>query len=179
MRIGRTGKRQSGATAIEFAFVFPLCFMLFYGSLMYGLIFLMRMGLQHSAEDGVRAALRYSNVNYPSGNTAAENRQLQMQARIAWATSVAATQASWMNGWHVPDIKANICPADAECLTSAAVAAYPDCSETMRCQVVITVSYPYATHPVIPTIPGFGLFAPNTLEGRARVLFDGRALTYL
>jgi len=180
MRVGTTRKRQNGATAIEFAFVFPLCFMLFYGSLMYGLIFLMRMGLQHAAEDGARAALRYSKIaNYPIGNTAAQNRQLQMQARLEAAKSVARTQSGWMDGWHARDIQANICPADTECLTSGTVAPYPDCSETVRCQVVVTVSYPYAADPVIPSMPGFGLLAPTRLEGRARILFDGRALTYL
>jgi Flp pilus assembly protein TadG len=176
MRIGRMGKHQKGATAMEFAFVFPVFFMLFYGSLMYGLIFLIQLGLQHAAEDGVRAALRYPTVTYPANNTAAQNRQLQMNARVAMALSVAATQASWMNGWQPPDIRANICLAGAECLTSAAAAAYPDCNSTTRCQIVVTASYPYATKPVIPTMPGFGLLAPNTLLGRARVLLDGRAL---
>lgn len=177
MRIGRTGKRQGGATAIEFAFVFPLFFMLFYGCLMYGLIFLMRMALQHSAEDGARAVLRYPSVTYPSGNTQAQKRQLQMQARLAAARNVAATQAQWMNGWQAPTISANICVVDVECQASANSGTYPDCSETTRCQFVITVSYPYSTHPVIPALPGFGLLAPTTLQGRARVLLDGRALT--
>jgi hypothetical protein len=43
-------RRQGGATAIEFAFVLPIMFVLFYGALTYGLIFLMRMSLQHERE---------------------------------------------------------------------------------------------------------------------------------
>ena len=176
MSIGNSRKHQRGATAIEFAFVFPVFFMLFYGCLVYGLIFLIRLGLQHAAEDGVRAALRYPAITYPQGNTREENRQLQLQKRVDEARRVAAAQASWMNGWQAPDIKANICLADAECLTTAAAAIYPDCDSTTRCQIVVTVSYPYHTKPVIPAMPGFGLLAPDTLLGRARVLLDGRAL---
>jgi len=175
----RTGKRQSGATAIEFALVFPLFFALFYASLTYGLIFFMRMGLQHAAEDGARAALRYPVVAYASGNSLEQKRQLQLQARVAAATSVASQQASWMNGWRPPTVRANICAADVECLTTGAPGVYPDCGETMRCQLVITVSYPYREHPVLPGLPGFGVIIPNELQGRARVLLDGRALSIL
>ena len=176
MKLARTARHQRGATAVEFALVFPVFFMLFYGCIMYGMIFLMRLGLQHAAEDAARAALRFQSVSYPLGNTDAQNRQLQLQARVAYAQSVAAYQAGWMNGWRAPDIKANVCLATAECLTSASAATYPDCSRTTRCQIVVTVSYPYAARPVIPTMPGFGLLAPTTLLGRARVLIDGRAL---
>lgn len=175
----RIARYQRGATAIEYAFVFPVFFLLFYGTLTYGLIFLLRMGLQHSAEDAARAALRYQTLTYPSGISLAEKRQLQMQARIAWAKSVAAAQAGWMNGWRAPDINANVCLADTECLTTAGTATYPDCNAVTRCQIVVTVSYPYATSPVIPSLPGFGLLIPDQLYGRARVLVDGRALLYL
>jgi Flp pilus assembly protein TadG len=179
MRSAKTAKRQGGATAIEFAFVFPLLFLFFYGSLTYGLIFLMRLGLQNSAEAGVRAALRTQIITYANGSTSAQKRQQQMLARVNAGIAVAQAQASWMNTWRAPTVTANICVADAECLTTAGTAVYPDCNASTRCQVVVMVTYPYAVAPAIPGIAGFGLLTPNTIQGRARVLFDGRALLTL
>lgn len=170
-------KQQRGATAVEFAFVLPVFFMLFYAILSYGLIFLMRLGLQHAAEDGVRAALRYQQVTYASGSTQQQRRQAQLQARVAWGQNVAAAQARWMNGWHVPEIRANVCVTGVACVPSTGPAVYPDCNASTTCQIVITVTYPYDTAPVLPSLPGFGVLVPDSLQGRARALLDGRALS--
>lgn len=173
----RIRQQQTGATAVEFALVFPVFLLLFYGILSYGLIFLMRMALQHSAEDGVRAGLHHQVVTYPLNSTPAEKRAAQLQARVAVAKSVAAQQASWLNGWAAPVIAANVCSNTLKCVPTTGVATYPDCSETTGCQLVISLRYDYAAHPMIPTLPGFGLIVPAQLEGRARVLIDGRALS--
>lgn len=169
-------QRQAGATAVEFGLVLPIFLLLFYGILSYGLIFLMRLGLQHAAEDGVRAGLHQQVVAHPLNSTAAQKRALQLQARVAWAKSVAAQQASWMNGWATPVVKANVCLNNVECVPTSAAAVYPDCSPTTSCQIVISLHYNYGAHPVIPKLPGFGLVLPSYLEGRGRALVDGRAL---
>ena len=169
-------KRQSGATAIEFALVFPVAFALLYASLMFGFVLLIRLGLQHSAEDGAREALRYPIFSVPNGSTADQRRQLQIAARIEAARARALQQASWMNGWSVPEVGFGVCQVGVECPTSTTPTGFPDCGETMLCQIVVTLTYPYADHPVVPSIPGFGLIAPQQIKGRARVLFDGRAL---
>lgn len=176
LRLSTTKKQQNGATAIEFGFVLPIFLLLFYGILSYGLVFLMRLGLQHAAEDGVRAVLHHQQIAYPINNTAAQNRALQLQARVAAARAVAAQQASWMNRWSAPVIKSNVCLNTLECVPTTGFSAYPDCNATATCQIVISISYPYGTHPVIPNLPGFGLVMPNQLEGRGRALIDGRAL---
>lgn len=176
LRFHRTKKQQNGATAIEFGFVLPIFFLLFYGILSYGLVFLMRLGLQHAAEDGVRAVLHHQQVTYEPNSTAAERRAAQLLARVAVARAVAAQQASWMNRWSVPQIKSNVCDNTVECIPVSGLATYPDCSATTKCQIVISISYPYGSHPVIPNLPGFGLIMPSQLEGRSRTLLDGRAL---
>ena len=175
MERGNSRKRQSGATAIEFAFVFPVAIALLYAFIMFGFILMIRLGLQHSAEDGAREALRYPIFSAPNGSTADQRRQLQIAARIDAARSRALQQASWMNGWSVPQVSFGVCLVGVECTTSATPVGFPDCTPTTLCQLVVKVTYPYADHPVVPGIPGFGLLAPQQIEGRARVLFDGRA----
>lgn len=172
MCTGGAMKHQRGATAVELALVFPVFFIFFYGCLMYGLIFLMRMGIQHAAEDGARAALSNQVITYTAGQTAVQHRQAQMLQRIQAAIQTASARASWMSHWHALNINAYICPVNVACPGSP----MPDCNSTTPCQVVVTVSYPYATSPVLPTLPGFGLLAPSSLSGQARVLLDGRAL---
>jgi Flp pilus assembly protein TadG len=54
---------QRGIAAIEFALVFPLLFMILYGIITYVLIFLAQQSLALAAEEGARAALRYTTAN--------------------------------------------------------------------------------------------------------------------
>ncbi|NKF22709.1 TadE/TadG family type IV pilus assembly protein [Solimonas marina] len=171
-------KAQSGATAIEFALVLPLFFLIFYGSLTYGLIFLAHLTLQHAAEDGVRAVLRAQDTEDADGNDLTVEQQLE--SRIAYAKSIAATQASWIDGFQTPTINVNVCLSDAVCdAAGGGAGGYPDCSQTVLCQVVMTVTYDYATHPIVPSLAGSGLgpMTPTTLQGSARVLIDGRVFT--
>ncbi|HEY0914036.1 MAG TPA: TadE family protein [Solimonas sp.] len=173
--------RQRGATAVEYALVFPVFFLLFYGMLSYGVIFMMRLNLQHSAEEGARAALRHQRL--PSGNSESPPpSQLELRRRQA---EVAATRhSSWINAWKpgLLQIQARICPADAAIDNAAQCppgSSATNCDLLPGCQVVVTMSYPYAAHangPALPPLPGFGLMIPNYLTAQARSLLDGRAL---
>ncbi len=189
--------RQRGATAVEFALVFPVFFLLFYGLLTYGLIFLMRMGLQHAAEDGARAALHYpvGSCDTAMGRIcdAAEQKQYQFNARLSAAYATALRQASWMD--FRPDqqplqVTSRICLVGQDCVGAALVLSCngPDCASATlppacgsdflnSCQIMVTVSYDYANAPFIPTLPGMGLLTPANLTGQARLLLDGRALS--
>jgi Flp pilus assembly protein TadG len=53
-------RKQKGAAAIEFAFVFPVFFLVFYGIITYGIIFLAQQSITLAAAEGARAALRYA-----------------------------------------------------------------------------------------------------------------------
>src|SRR4051812_26140300 len=79
--------RQRGVYAVEFAFVYLLFFALVYATLCYGVLFTLRAGLQHAAEDGARAALRYQVV-------AAGASQIP-QRRAEAATTAALRVAGW------------------------------------------------------------------------------------
>lgn len=168
-------RRQGGAYAVEFGLIFPVFFVLFYGVFAYGMISAMRLGLQHAAEEGARAALRYPAD--PDGD--------QIGARIANAISVATLAANWIDGLGEVEVDATICPLGQDCAPSeGGLELAPSCGSTFAagpadvqpCQVVVTVRYPYDTYPVFPSIPGFGLVLPDNLEGRARLVIDGRAL---
>lgn len=165
-------RQQGGAYAVEYAIVFPIFFMLLYGTLAYGTIFSMRLGLQHAAEEGARAALRYQQTSEPE--------ELQITLREAAAEAVALTRASWMSSMGTLNVAADICPVSVECLPTLGNKLSDDvvCGETFLdgCQVVVAVNYPYASQPIFPSIPGLGLIFPENIQGRARLLVDGRAL---
>ncbi|WP_420465139.1 TadE/TadG family type IV pilus assembly protein [Panacagrimonas sp.] len=157
---------------MEYAIIFPVFFVLLYGTIAYGLIFTMRLGLQHAAEEGARAALRYQLPVDPA--------DVQVTLREAAAETAARDAASWVSGLGTLQVAADFCPVGIDCLTSGGIK-LPDtlpCGESLAdtCQIVVTVAYPYDTQPIFPAIPGFGLVMPERLLGRARLLVDGRAL---
>ena len=166
-------RQQGGAYAVEYAFVFPIFFALLYGTLAYGTIFTMRLGLQHAAEEGARAALRYQQKLDPD--------DLQITLREAAAEAVALTKASWLQSIGTLTVAADICPVAVECLPTLGNKLSDElaCGETFAdgCQVVVAVNYPYSSDPIFPSIPGFGLLFPQNIQGRARLLVDGRALS--
>lgn len=171
-------RRQGGAYAVEYALIFPVFFAVFYGVFAYGTVYALRLGLQHAAEEGARAALRYPVAVAPGDN--------QVTLRESQARSVADAAANWIAGLGPLSVDANICPTGLDCLpapdarTDDAIecgsSLVPDGDDAVLCQVVVTVTYPYDEHPVFPSIPGFGMVMPENLQGRARVLIDGRAL---
>lgn len=165
-------RRQHGAHAVEYAIIFPVLFALLYGTIAYGMVFTMRLGLQHAAEEGAREALRYQPPAAPE--------DLQITLREAAAETVARTAASWLSRLGSLQVSADFCPAGSDCLVGSAIK-LPDtltCGQSLAdtCQVVVTVSYPYTEQPIFPSIPGFGVIMPERLTGRARLLIDGRVL---
>ncbi|WP_175721329.1 TadE/TadG family type IV pilus assembly protein [Burkholderia anthina] len=58
----RGGQRQHGATAVEFAIVFPLFFLVFYGIISFGMIFVIQQSLTYAASEGARAGLVYAST---------------------------------------------------------------------------------------------------------------------
>lgn len=194
--IGR--HRQDGATAIEFALVLPVMFVLFYGALTYGLIFLARMSLQHAAEDGARAALRYPEQSCAEAMgracSVAERTQHQYASRLIAAYSTATEQARWMNlqsGQTPLSVTSRICRAGIDCsgdvgsetvvacdAADCAPGTPPDCGTGLAssCQIVVTVVYDYEASPFVPRALGMGLVTPERMSAQARLLLDGRAL---
>jgi hypothetical protein len=56
----RNSALQRGVAAVEFALVFPVFFLLVYGMITYGIIFIAQQSMTLAVQEGGRAALRYS-----------------------------------------------------------------------------------------------------------------------
>jgi hypothetical protein len=158
----------------------------------------MRMSLQHAAEDGARAALRWPDQSCEDALgrlcSEQEDKQHQIAARLLAAYTVTLDQAQWMNlraGPGALTITSRVCRVGLDCAgdvgaeTVASCAAAdcapgtpPDCGSdfTSSCQIVVTVTYNYAGSPLVPRALGMGLVTPAQLSAQARLLLDGRAL---
>lgn len=137
--------RQRGATAVEFALVFPLFFLIFYAIVTFGLIFAVQQNLTLAAAEGARAALNYIPESNGSGAQA-------LQDRVSAAQRTAQGLTRWLPNVQVP------VPSSASCSYDA----------SMYC-VTVTVTYPYAQYPLVPTLALFGVVAPNALTSKATV----------
>ena len=138
--VSRHGQR--GATAIEFALVFPLFFAIFYAIVTFSLIFVAQQSLTLASEEGARAALNY-----------------QVASSV---TSAVAARAS-----NAASVAASMFPAMIS-RGASSVAASASCGASMQC-ITVTVSYDYATYPLVPTLPLLGMALPRQLSSSATV----------
>lgn len=138
-------RRQRGVTAVEFALVFPLFFMIFYAIVMFGMIFAIQQSLTLAATEGARAALNYV---YESNGSATQ----ALQDRGAAARKTAVGLTNWLPNVQVPPATTGACSYDS----------------TMYC-VTVTVNYPYTQYPLVPAIPPLSLVVPGTLTSTATV----------
>lgn len=161
--------RQRGATAMEFGLIFPALFLLIYGTLSFALMFTARMGLQHAAEEGVRSAMtfRVAGQADPTGTT-------QLTLRRNAARTTALQQASWIARWAPVTVDTRVCLATSDCSIEIT-----DCGRDLAtaCKIMVTVTYPYGSNPILPTVPGLGLIGPSELRGQASLLLEGRMLS--
>jgi len=78
-------KRQSGAMAVEFAFVFPFLFILLYATIVYSYLFVIQEALTYTAQEAAEAAVAVD----PSDDNAAT-----LRTQVVRATAVSTL--SWM-----------------------------------------------------------------------------------
>ncbi|MES2024386.1 MAG: TadE/TadG family type IV pilus assembly protein [Pseudomonadota bacterium] len=142
-------KKQQGAAAIEFAFVFPIFFMIFYGIITYGLIFVAQQSITLAAAEGARAALRFTSSD-ADRDTNAKN---------------AATGTSSAAYWLSPHL--TFTSALATCPYNSAANA------GVRCYRV-TVEYPYQQYPLVPLLLGslMNVVVPDSLKSTAIIQID-------
>lgn len=168
--------RQAGATALEFALVFPVFFMLFYGILSFGFIGLARMSLQHAAEEGARSALAWQADDGTRNEGEESALEYQLRLRREHAGLVACDRLLWLTrvGGAGCEVVVEICgdglepcgPAAGDC----------DIATQERCQLVVDARYAYGVAPILPALPGFGVVVPANLRAQARVMISRRAL---
>jgi len=137
---------QRGIAAIEFALVFPVFFMLLYGIITYVLIFLAQQSLALAAEEGARAALRYTTAD---------------------RGTIACNTATQLVKWLGSDAGGNpiaTCP-----LPVPVTCAFP-AGTTAQC-ITVKVIYPYGSKPLVPLLLGslMNVAIPTTLASSATV----------
>lgn len=177
-------RMERGVYAVEFAIVFPVFFLLFYGILTFGLIFTAQQSLTLAAEDGARATLRYQRVAGAAGSSVLME---QLRERVALACQVANERAAWLGTLGAapncvgevrgacanPDgtIAGGSCAARFTAGT-AATAVFCGYQAGQQCAATVSVTYGYARHPLVPPMPGIGFLLPQTLRGVATVTLD-------
>ena len=140
---------QKGSAAIEFALVFPLFFIVFYGIITYGMIMVAQQSVTLAAAEGARAALRH----VPDESARTTNAQD--------AATGTRSVAAWLGRQHLTFEGTPIdCP-------------YTSGTNVVRCYSV-TVQYPYAQQPLIPLLLGplMRVAVPTTLSSTAIAQID-------
>lgn len=63
---GRRAARQRGATAVEFALIFPVLFVLLYSAVVYSYLFVLQESISFAAQESAAAAHRVNPVGNPT-----------------------------------------------------------------------------------------------------------------
>lgn len=136
-------RRERGTAAVEFALVFPLFFVVLYGIVTFSLIFVAQQNLTLAAEEGARAALNYQSATSTAGALAARS-------------SAACTTAAGMVTSLI---------SSATCVSSSNPCSY---DATMDC-IMVTLTYNYASKPLVPNLPLTNFVLPASLVSSATV----------
>lgn len=86
-----TRSPQSGAAAIEFAFIFPVLLAVIYGGMVYSYVFFLQQAINFAAQQGAQAAVAVAETGTSTDQT---NRANQ-------ANAVAMNALNWLPGGQV------------------------------------------------------------------------------
>ncbi|MFC6280289.1 MULTISPECIES: TadE/TadG family type IV pilus assembly protein [Polaromonas] len=154
----RSVKKTRGVVAIEFAFIFPAFFILFYAIITYGLIFAAQHTLALAAAEGGRAALRYPGGATDSLSMRQNNACAAALLPLGWLRNMGGLGAG--SGCSASASAPGVYVKDDGC----------PYAPLLRC-FTVTVRYAYQDHPMVPQL--FGNFlrlpTPNALQGAAVV----------
>jgi len=164
-------QRQRGVYALEWAFIFPVFFLLTYAIICYGLTFLVRESMQFAVEEGARAALRY-----PVGQSSSNWNDRRMLSRQAVRDSL-----DWLPSAIRPtdaDVKFTVClVSDTTCNPDTVLSPTLSCTATAPCMILVSYTIQdYQSHAIAPGIPGLGLVLPTTLQASSSILVDQEIL---
>ncbi|MDE1184638.1 TadE/TadG family type IV pilus assembly protein [Paraburkholderia sp.] len=146
-RDSKPSRRTSrGSSAVEFAMIFPLFFVLMYGLVSFSLIFVLKQNMTMAAEEGARAAL-----NWKQASTIATSLTLRQSAACTAATAALATFTG----------KTITCNTQ----TAAGGCTY---DPTLEC-VSVTLKYHYSSDPLLPALPILTYTMPDWIVSSATV----------
>lgn len=150
---GQRGKGDRGAALLEFALVAPLFILLLYAIVAYGAVLAVKHSLTQAAADAARAAVPVSQ------DLPAESGPSQT------AVNQASVDLNWLGG-------NDACHQPGFSCTTSVISPCPGSGSSTNC-LAVTITYDYGSHPVVPSLPGFGLFLPEALRSSTTTLLAG------
>lgn len=134
-----------GATALEFALVFPILFLMMYGMLSYALIFAAQHSLSDAAAEAGRVAVRFSGSPQDKNPIERGKKGCDIaMPRVAWVAKIGGGA-----------VNCDVDLYDESC---------PLVVDKTQC-ISVSVRYNYQANPLIPRIPL--LPTPNEINGTA------------
>lgn len=111
---GGSRRRQSGASAVEFALVFPILFLLTYGAIVYSYVFVLRQSINFAAQEAAEAAVDVDPAQLPATYEALVVTSAQATARavVAWMPA-RVRDGITTPVLFCPEAGSPLCPTDA------------------------------------------------------------------
>lgn len=131
----------------------PLLVLFLYGIAAYGMVLAVKHSVTQAAADAARAAVPV--VQDLPGETGPS----------AAAVHQADADLQWLGGQDPCDRSGFTC-------STTVLSPCPDSGSGTNC-LEVTVTYDYQDHPVVPSLPGFGLFLPARLSSSTTTLLAG------
>jgi len=149
------GKRQAGATAIEFAILFTVFFVVLYGVIAFSLPLAIQSALQHLASEASRSAIKVDG----KGLTA-EEYETNLKAFLTDELNQSKSwlPRAWYNGCNGPD---DFVTVDSDTATICIRYRGPDGNPNYNDSPIA----PVLVLPVVGTVPR----TPDVLEGRSSI----------
>jgi hypothetical protein len=140
---------------VEFALLVPLLVLVLFGIISYGVMLSFRQTLSQAAAEGARAAA----VTFVEGDKKDEAVLAVSGALGSFEISCTDTGNLLRDGEDV-----------GECDISDPDTCVPAAGDDVEC-VIVTLTYEYQEHALVPTFPGVGIVLPDklTYEAQARV----------
>ena len=155
--------RLKGVSAIEFAVIFPVLFLMLYALLTYSIVFAVKHSLSLAAAEGARAAVRFNSVSSDTVQLRREAACLMALNSLTWLTAIKG-QASCNDGSAGSSnnvISVTVIGRPNACAPTAA----PPLNNTVSC-IEVYARYSYAVSPIIPVLQAI-LPVPQLLEGKS------------
>lgn len=133
---GQRCRRQTGAAVVEFAFVFPILFMLVYGVIVYAYVFVLQQSITYAAQEAAEAAVAIE----PSLGLAQQQSAVRSTAvsALSW---LPAGQRSRVLGSSGEKVSAVLCPQGNE--------GCPSDSDALRVTLTFDMTVPTPLFPVL------------------------------
>lgn len=133
-----SGRHQSGAAVVEFAFVFPILFLLVYGVIVYAYIYVLKQSIVYAAQEAAEAAVAVD----PQIDDAFARRQAVVRATAVSALSwLPASQRARVTGAGGERVEVALCPAGTQNC--------PMDSDALRVTLRFDIANPNSLFPVL------------------------------